>query len=82
MFMTYTIYYKHKDQLFWRKLKNIKGDGIMPDWPYPVRFFIADDEARYEIPIVDTIFKFSKERFIVVKQNMEKESGQKLNISK
>ncbi len=72
--MTYTVKYKLRNQFFWRKIKNVKGDLFHKDIPVH-RIFILEDESRIEIPILDTIFSFSKERFIVIKQNMEKESG-------
>lgn len=73
--MTYIVYYKKG--MFWHKLRNVKGDGIVEH--NKSRFFILDDETRIEIPI-DYIFKFSKERFLLIKQRMEEESGQSLKL--
>ena len=78
--MTYTVKYKKKFDIFWSKIKKVKGDLIINEYNYPVRVLILEDETRIEIPLFETIFQFSKERFIVIKQNMEKESGQKLNV--
>ncbi len=78
--MTYTVNFKTEKNWFWRKLKKVKGDGIMPDSPVPTRFFILEDETRIEIPITGTLFNFSHERFLMIKQNMEKEAKQDIRI--
>jgi hypothetical protein len=79
--MTYTVSYKKLGSFFWTTIKNVKGDLIATDLPHPARILILQDESKIEVPMVEgMLFKFSKERFIVIKQNMEKESGQKLNI--
>jgi hypothetical protein len=79
--MTYTVDFKTEKDWFWKKLKKVKGDGIMPDSPVPTRFFILDDESRIEIPILGTIFKFSYERFLMIKQNMEREANQDIKTN-
>lgn len=71
--MTYTVYYKKR--FIWRKIKNVKGDGIIEHGRG--RFFILEDETRLEIPIIYH-FKFSKERHFSIKDNMEKESRKSL----
>ena len=76
--MNYTVYYTKG--FFWRKLKNVKGDGVMPE-NNTSRFFILEDETRIEIPIY-YIFKFSKERFISIQQRMGDEVGQDIRIKK
>jgi hypothetical protein len=73
--MDYTVKYKHKCSFFWHTIKNCKGDGIMADVNYPMRYFILSDESRIEIPLVDMIFEFSKERYYLIKENMNKEIG-------
>lgn len=75
---TYTVKYLLPGKWFWRTLKNIKGDGIMSDANYPMRFFLTDKEERIEIPIPGTIFRFSSERFLTIHSNLEKESGQNI----
>jgi hypothetical protein len=77
--MTYTVSYKRNSDYFWKKIKCVKGDGVLQDNRL-VRYFICDDESRYEIPMESTVFKFSKERFTVILKNMEKESGQKISV--
>jgi len=56
----------------------VKGDLIANDVTFKPRVLILHDETRIEIPTDGTLFKFSKDRFLVIKQNMEKESGQKI----
>jgi len=79
--MTYTVKFKTEKDWFWKTLKKVKGDGLMPDSPVPTRFFILEDETRIEIPITGTIFKFSNERFLMIKQNMEKEANQEIRVN-
>jgi hypothetical protein len=74
--MIYVAKYKLKGQLFWRTVKNVIGDHTISE--LGLRCFVLNDETRVEIPYVGTSFKFSKERFMVIKKNMEKESGQVL----
>ena len=78
--MNYSCKYKLKNHLFYRKIRKIRGDGIMKDSNYPTRFFILENEERIEIPIPDTIFHFSQERFISIKKAMENEAGQDIKI--
>lgn len=80
--MTYTVKFKTEKNWFWRTLKKVKGDGIMPDSTVATRFFILEDESRIEIPIAGTIFNFSNERFLMIKQNMEREANQDIKVNK
>jgi len=68
--MTYTVWYGKGR--FNHKLERVKGDGVL-DKDY--RWFILDDETRIELPRT-YCFKFSKERFLVIQENMRKETGQ------
>jgi hypothetical protein len=76
--MTYTVKYRTKNQWFWRTLKNVKGDLVGTDIPGDQRVFILEDETRVEVPGVGTEFIFSPGRFLLIKQNMEEEAGQKI----
>lgn len=67
----YTV--KYKTAWLWHTIKNVHGDGIMPE--NGNRYFILADESRIEIPAA-AVFWFSKERFISIKKNMEKQAGQ------
>lgn len=69
--MTYTV--KYKKSFLWHTIKNVHGDGIIHETGN--RYFILDDESRIEIPS-SALFWFSKERFISIKKNMEKQAGQ------
>lgn len=71
---------KYKKKFFWHKIKRIKGDGLLEN--RLSRYFILEDETRIEIPCQNVIFKFSKERFYGIKERMENESGQDMNINK
>jgi len=79
--MTYTVKYKTKRQFFWRKLKKVRGDGLMTDSPVPTRFFILENESRVEIPVEGTIFYFSSERFLIIKKSMEMEANQEIRVN-
>ena len=74
--MTYTVTFKRG--LLKKTLKNVKGDGFTEH--FKSRFFILDDETRIEIPVEDTIFVFSKERFLLIHQRMEAETGQNIKM--
>jgi hypothetical protein len=78
--MIYSVKYKKKGQFFFRTLKKVKGDFIAEDVPDNPRVFILEDETRIEIPVKDTQFIFSSKRFLLIKKDMEKESGVKLGI--
>ena len=80
--MMYSVKYKKIGSWFYKKLANIKGDGLMfRDAGIPYRFFIINDETRIEIPMNDMIFVFSKERFITIKTQMESQVGQKIPVN-
>jgi len=86
----YSVKYKKVNSVFWKKIKNVKGDGFIengfiagPDGraigtTKNIRWFILNDETRIEIPSEDVVFKFSAERFIHIKQQMERETGRSL----
>lgn len=88
--MTYKVKYKLHNQLFWRKLKKVTGDSVfdrrgnkdsLVGVP-PTMCFEIEDTTRVEVPIVGTMFEFSKERFLIIKKNMEKEAGLKIVTGK
>lgn len=64
--------------MFWRTINNVRGDGLMENGN---RYFILDDESRVEVPTT-AVFWFSKERFISIKKNMEKEAGQPVSAGR
>jgi hypothetical protein len=88
--MGYTVYYKNINSFFWKKLKRVKGDGFIENGfvagadgraigtTKDIRWFILEDETRIEIPVKGIIFKFSLQRFMSIKQQTEKEIGQRI----
>jgi hypothetical protein len=75
--MTYTVKYKLHDGILWNTIKNVEGDTVENGY----RYFFIENGSRIEIPL-GHLFKFSKERFLVVKKNMEKESGKPIITGK
>ena len=78
--MLYTVFYKAPRHWFWRKLKKVKGDTVLESsqkTPLPVRVIILSDETRIEIPMTWAI-KFSRDRFLSIRDKMNKEAGQKV----
>ena len=76
--MSYTVYYKKTNSIFWKTIKNVKGDGFVEDGystdiTKNIRWFILEDETRFEIDCENMIFKFSKERFYMIEKQMKKE---------
>ncbi|KKK87037.1 hypothetical protein LCGC14_2757260 [marine sediment metagenome] len=79
--MVYSVKYKRLKWLSsWKKLKRVKGDGLMENGLN--RFFILEDETRIEIPIQHYVFQFSKERFYSVKERLDEEAGQPVQVKK
>lgn len=73
--ITYTVSYKKIGK--WKKIKNVKGDSHHKG----MRIIVCEDETLYEIPL-DYIFKFSKERWLNIKERMSNEAGQEIRIDK
>lgn len=73
----YSVRYKLSRSFFFKTLKNVKGDGIIPESGN--RFFILLDETRIEIPR-ESIVIFSSDRFIFIRKEMEKEIGQPIPV--
>jgi hypothetical protein len=72
--MTYTVWYKSIGQIFWHRLLNVRGDGFVET--NAARWFILDDETRIEISCNNMIFKFSKDRWMMIKKSMEEDIHQ------
>ena len=77
----YEVSYKKVDSHIWNNIKKVKGDLIISELPN-TRILILEDETRIEIPLTDMMFKFSKERFYRIKENMENESGQNIKVNR
>jgi len=92
--ITYEVQYKKIGSLFYKKLKKVKGDGFLEDNIIQdvagirttnfknARWFILEDETRIEIPLLNHIFVFAKERFYSIKDRMEVENGIDLKLNK
>ena len=86
---TYTV--KYKTGLFWKTLKNVKGDGILEHEQIdgkgrvrtimPVRYFVLEDETNIQVPI-STEVVFSKERFSSKEEKMSQAIGQDVKLNK
>lgn len=79
-FDVYTVDYKLEGGFFWTTINNVKGDLIEKELDNK-RVFILQDETRMEVPNSGTRFVFSKERFLVIKKNMEKEAKQPIQTN-
>jgi hypothetical protein len=65
--MSYNV--KYKKGFFWKKLKNVIGDGYVEN--RDIRFFMLEDLTRVEIPAKQTLFVFSKEREEEARKNLQ-----------
>lgn len=68
---TYLVKYRQPGQFFWRKVKNVKGDGVESQF----RFFHTEDDAIIYISIHAEVV-FPSERQEVITRKMSKEIGQ------
>lgn len=89
MMITYTVYYKRTNRLFWRKLKKVKGDNYVEGGPFScgpngiaigsplkdIRVFFLEDETRIEIDMHGMEIRFSKERYASIQSRMSAEAG-------
>lgn len=78
MTITYTVQYKHTKDLFWRRLRNVEGDGYVFNekaGTFGIRYFNLSDGTRIEIPTTDIVFKFHPDRRLAIKDNMNKQMG-------
>lgn len=73
--MTYTVKYKRKGSFFWKTIKNVRADFVPTDLE-SVRVLILSDETRIEIPLRETEFWFSRDRFLSIKAKVDQEAGQ------
>ena len=67
----YTVEFKNVDSVKpkWDSIKNIIADGFLDENLKSVRFFLLNDNTRYEIPTSNIIFRFSKERQELIEEN-------------
>lgn len=69
---SYTVWYRQPGQWFWRKVKNVTGDGIYSD--LKVRFLTLADDTLIHLSVHAEV-KFDPHRMIVVQNQMSKEAG-------
>ena len=77
--MIYTVKFRKSGAFFWSRIK-VKGDLSMASEGLQVRVFVLENDERMEIPALSHEFWFSKERHMSILKNMEKESGQKIEV--
>lgn len=68
---TYTVKYRQPGQIFWRKVKNVKGDGVQDKFRFVTR---EDDSIVYFSLDAEVIFP--SERQAIIAHKMSKEAGQ------
>jgi len=73
--ITYTIKYKLPNQWFWRKVSNIKEDGIVEETG--ARWAFDKYNIRYEFPS-NCLFIFDEDRHVLI---LELEEKNKKNMS-
>ena len=76
--INYTVKYKQKGSLFFRKIKGLDGDGLISE--NGNRYFILSSGKRMEIPSKETIFIFCEKRSLSIQAQMSKEAGQQIKI--
>ena len=76
--ITYTVWYKHWRESRWHKIKDVKGDAGSDGF----KIIILADETQYHFPADKYAFKYSKERFVSIKQRMESEAGQSIPLNR
>lgn len=73
----YSVKYRVQGRWFWKRIKNVKGDGIITE--NGNRYFILSNEERIEIPKNSEVV-FSVERHLQILTQMEKEAGIKIPV--
>ena len=68
---TYTVKYRQPGQLLWRKVKNVKGDGVEGAF----RFFQIEDDGILYVSSLAEVY-FPPERQAIIAHQMSKEIGQ------
>lgn len=68
---TYSVKYRQPGQWFWRKINNVKGDGVEGQF----RFFHTEKDELIYISCSAEV-KFPAERQAIIAHKMSRESGQ------
>jgi len=71
MIETYTVKYRQPGQIFWRKLRRVKGDGVEGLF----RFFHLEDDSLIYISSAAEV-AFSPGRQQIIAHKMSREVGQ------
>lgn len=67
---TYTVKYRQPGQIFWRTIRNVKGDAIEGQ----IRWFLTDADTLHYISLAAEVI-FPPERQAVITHKMSRESG-------
>ena len=74
----YTVHYRQPGQWFWRKVKNVVGDGIYADQantiPLGYRFLVCEDDTQICISLGAEV-RYSPDRAKKTLDDMSKEAG-------
>lgn len=67
---TYTVRYRQPGQWLWRKVRNVKGDGIEAG----IRFFHCEDDSLHYCSVNAEVV-FPPERQAIITHKMSREAG-------
>lgn len=68
MKMTYTVKYRQPGQWIWRKLKDVKGDGVEAQFRF---FHLEDDSIIYISLDAEVVFPPGRQAIIIHKMSQE-----------
>lgn len=77
---TYLVKYRTAGKVFFRRIRKVTGDWTMqlPSGGAHARGFEREDGTRFEVPLEGTVFVFGPERQDIIRDNMAKETGQRV----
>ena len=70
--------YKLQGQLFWRKLKRVKGDWIENG----VKGIVFEDDSQFQFPASQVTIYWDKSRFEDIRNKVEAEAGQAVPVKR
>ena len=76
--MKYEVKYKTQGQWFWRNLRGVIGDGVMPE--NQNRWFLMEDHTRVELP-KEMLLCFGPNRAEMIRRNMEEQAGRPIHLT-
>lgn len=68
---TYTVKYRKESQWFWRKIKNVRDEGLLDQGCW---LFLTDDDRNIYIPVTAEVI-FDMDRQKVQQARMSAEAG-------